>query len=83
MIHKCSNPACDAEFRYASRGRVYSFEVRNPHQPCHDIPRAICERKPSHATVNFWLCEKCCSRFTLRFSSQTGLVVVASRKIPA
>lgn len=80
MIHKCSNPECNVEFRYASRGRLYSFEVRNPRQPCHDVPQAICERRPTHATVNFWLCEKCCPKFTLQFSIQTGLVVVANRK---
>lgn len=80
MIQKCSNPECNAEFRYAGRGRLYSFEVRHPQAPCHDVPRAICERNPSHATVNFWLCEKCCSKFTLRFTTKAGLVVVARRK---
>lgn len=78
MVQKCSNPECDAEFRYASRGRLFSFEVRNPSAPCHDVPRAICEKKPSHATVSFWLCERCCSKFTLQFSSQAGLSLVAS-----
>lgn len=79
MIGKCSNPECNAEFRYASRGRLYSFEVRNPRQPCHDVPPAICERKPSHATVNFWLCDNCCARFSLQFSIHTGLMVVPKR----
>ena len=76
MVQKCANPQCDAEFRYASRGRVFSFELRNPQAPCHDVPRAICERKPSHATIYFWLCERCCSKFTLRFAMETGLSVV-------
>lgn len=80
MVQKCSNPECDAEFRYASRGRLFSFEVRNPAAPCHDVPRAICEKKPSHATVSFWLCESCCSKFTLRFSMKTGLMLIKKRE---
>lgn len=80
MIRKCSNPACDAEFLYAGRGRLFSFEVRHPEAPCRDVPRAICERKPSHATVNFWLCERCCSQFTLQFTTDTGLTVIARQR---
>jgi hypothetical protein len=76
MVQKCANPQCEAEFRYASRGRVFSFELRNPQAPCHDVPRAICERKPSHVTIHFWLCECCCSKFTLRFARETGLSLV-------
>lgn len=79
MVQKCANPQCDAEFRYVSRGRLFSFELRNPGAPCHDVPQAICERKPSHATVSFWLCEGCCSHFTLQFARETGLSVVPIR----
>lgn len=78
MLQKCSNPACNAEFRYASRGRIFSFELRNPIGPCHDVPRAICEKNPSHATVSFWLCERCCSKFTLQFAAESGLSLVAA-----
>lgn len=77
MVQKCANPQCETEFLYASRGRVFSFELRNPTAPCHDVPRAICEKKPSHATVCFWLCERCCSQFTLRFAVETGLSLAA------
>lgn len=78
MVQKCSNPDCNAEFRYASRGRLFSFELRNPTAPCHDVPRAICETKPSHATVSFWLCERCSSKFTLQFTTKTGLALIAA-----
>lgn len=78
MIQKCANPQCEAEFRYASRGRVFSFELRNPKPPCHDVPRAICERMPSYAIVHFWLCECCCSMFKLQFAIETGLSLVAA-----
>lgn len=79
MLQKCSNPECNAEFRYASRGRIFSFELRNPTGPCHDVPRAICERNPSHATVSFWLCERCCSKFTLQFAAESGLSLVVTQ----
>lgn len=78
MIQKCSNPECNVEFRYASRGRIFSFELRNPTAPCHDVPRAICERNPSHATVSFWLCEVCCSMFTLQFTMRHGLSLITA-----
>lgn len=78
MLQKCSNPECQAEFRYASRGRIFSFELRNPTAPCHDVPRTICERNPSHATVSFWLCECCCSKFTLQFTMRSGLSLIAA-----
>lgn len=78
MVQKCANPQCEAEFRYASRGRVFSFELRNPKPPCHDVPRAVCERRPSHAIVHFWLCEGCCSKFKLQFTMETGLSLVAA-----
>lgn len=77
MIQKCANSECDAEFRYVSRGRLFSFELRNPTAPCHDVPANICERKPSHATIHFWLCENCSSSLTLCFTRETGLSVVS------
>lgn len=77
MVQKCANPQCETEFRYASRGRVFSFELRNPHAPCRDVPRAICEKKPSHAAIHFWLCEQCCSKFAVQFEMETGLTLVA------
>jgi hypothetical protein len=65
MIQKCANPECGAEFRYVSRGRLCSFELRQPIAPCRDVPPAICERKPSHAAIS------------LHFTMKTGLSVVA------
>jgi hypothetical protein len=73
MIEKCANPECSTEFRYASRGRLFSFELRNPAGPCRDVPRAICEKKPSHAAVHFWLCDICSPKFTLQFTLNAGL----------
>lgn len=76
MIEKCANPECSAEFRYLSRGRLFSFELRNPTGSCRDGPRQICEKKPPYAVVNFWLCENCAPRFTLRFTANAGFSVL-------
>jgi len=77
MVHKCANPGCSSEFLHAGRGRLFSYEIRHPHAPCRDVPSAICEKKPSHATVCFWLCERCSPHFTLQFTSEAGLSVLA------
>lgn len=77
MIQKCANPECDTEFRYASRGRLFSFEIRHPAAPCRDVPLTICERKPSHATIHFWLCENCSSKLSLHFTREAGVSVTA------
>lgn len=77
MIQKCANPECGSEFRYSNRGRLFPFELRHPTTPCRDVPAGICKMKPSHATVLFWLCEKCAPRFTVRFTPEAGLSVTA------
>jgi hypothetical protein len=81
MVQKCSNPECEAAYHYASRGQLFSFEIRHPAAPCRDVPTAICEKHPSHATIHFWLCDTCSQTLSLRFSMNDGLSVVA--KLPA
>lgn len=83
MVHKCANPQCRAEFRYASQGHLFPFELRSPIGPCKDVPESICQRKPDHATVCFWLCDECCLRFTLRFSAVNGLQLKEITRGPA
>lgn len=75
MIRKCANPACDVAFRSSREGRLFPFEIRNPTAPCHDVPAVICEKQPGRATVYFWLCERCCEQFTLRFSANSGVML--------
>lgn len=81
MVDKCANPHCEATFQYSSRGQLFPFEVRSPKAPCKDVPRVICEKHPSHATVCFWLCEECCRDYTLTFSIDQGLQL-AARAVP-
>lgn len=76
MITKCANPDCRVEFRYSDKGQLFAYEIRNLKEPCHDVPAVICERKPGRATVYFWLCAPCSTRFTLQFTVSTGLQLV-------
>jgi hypothetical protein len=77
MIRECANPNCDAEFLYANEGQLFPFEIRNPKEPCRDVPAAICRKKPGRAVVYFWLCEQCCERFTLHFTISSGVRLIS------
>ncbi len=79
MISKCANPQCETAFHHLRGGRLYRFDLRRPLEPCRDGPNAICESKPSHASVYFWLCGECSRQYALRFSPQAGIAVVRSQ----
>lgn len=76
MISKCANPQCEAAFHHLRGGRLYRFDMRRPLEPCRDVPNAICENKPTHASVYFWLCGECSRQYALRFSPQAGIAIV-------
>lgn len=77
MISYCANPDCRLPFHYLRGGRLYRFDIRHPTTPCSDVPNAICSLKPSHGTVFFWLCEKCSSKYSLRFNFRDGISLAA------
>jgi len=76
MISKCANPDCNTDFHYLRGGRLYRFDLRETRQPCKDVPNTICEAKPSHASVFFWLCDECSLQYTLHFSTRKGITVL-------
>lgn len=76
MISKCANPICNTEFRSSREGQLFPYEIKDPEEPCRDVPAVICEKRPRHATVCFWLCEQCCAQFTLQFAVSTGVTLV-------
>ncbi len=82
MISTCANPSCGTEFHYLRGGRLYRFDLRRPNQPCADVPNAICDSKPSQASVYFWLCGECARKYALRFSSRQGVSVFPLANIP-
>ncbi len=76
MISRCANPTCGHSFHSLAEGRLFHFEVRQPSEPCRDIPATICRKRPQHATIYFWLCADCAGRFTLRFQPHAGVSLV-------
>ena len=76
MISHCANPECRLPFHYLRGGRLYRFDVRQPVEPCKDVPNAICENSPSQASVYFWLCDDCSLKYTLQFSTRHGISVL-------
>jgi hypothetical protein len=76
MISHCANPDCKVAFHYFRGGRLYRFDVRRPVEPCKDVPNAICEVKPSQASIYFWLCHDCSLEYTLQFSRDHGISIL-------
>lgn len=76
MISKCANPACDRPFHSLRGGRLFQFDVRRPSEPCRDMPATICSKRPGHASIYFWLCERCAQRLSLRFDLHAGVDLV-------
>lgn len=81
MISHCANPECRAPLHYLRGGRLYRFELKSPAEPCQDVPNAICTNKPARAAIFFWLCERCCLRFSLKFDPPLGVRLVAERAL--
>jgi hypothetical protein len=76
LIATCANPACAVPFRYWNDGKLFRFDVKSPCEPCRDVPRHICQQRPSTSSVFFWLCENCCPSMVLRFDQHEGLAIV-------
>jgi hypothetical protein len=75
MTAKCANPSCSVPFHRLGRGKLFRFDLRSRSEPCRDIPDTVCSTKSGHASVFFWLCEKCSLTTTLSFNSAKGLTV--------
>jgi hypothetical protein len=63
MLTKCSNPACDAVFRYLYDGRVFVLEK----DPAVGLETS---KRPEY----FWLCRRCSSKMTLRLGEDAPVV---------
>jgi PAS domain S-box-containing protein len=70
----------EAELRNARRLTLAAIEAwfsvasfRTPQPLCAEIPNSICELKCERATVYFWMCSQCSSKFSLSFDSHHGL----------
>jgi hypothetical protein len=69
---KCANPACLTAFHWHEGGRFFRFRP-DPASP--SVFRCETGTVP---VMHFWLCEKCCHKFTLVYSEGHGVVVKPS-----
>jgi hypothetical protein len=71
MVAKCSNPACDREFRELSKGRLFLLP------PVYDFTQSI-GRKDKLIDCCYWLCPECAQQYTLILDNNRPVI----RKAP-
>jgi hypothetical protein len=88
MLHKCANPACSRPFLRLDQGKL--FQVEMEYFPVSSSPALVRPRRPKKLRQidRYWLCDECCSHFTLAFEKGHGVVtvplpVVAEQKAPS
>jgi hypothetical protein len=82
MISQCANPACRVQFHSLKGGHLYRFKFRTPKPLSAEVPNSICQCKSQRATVYFWMCSQCSSKFSLSYDYQRGLQLTALKQLP-
>lgn len=59
MLHKCLNPACNAQFRYMYEGRL--LHLRRVEKPRNAMDALL--RRRREPGEFFWLCHNCAEQF--------------------
>jgi hypothetical protein len=74
MFSHCKNPKCAAPFDY-KKGRLYRFRQSASEKPL---------GTRSHGVKHFWLCDKCCKKFSLEYLEGEVLLLRrgTSKRIP-
>ena len=70
MLHKCANPSCMVPFRSLREGKLFLAET----VPAE--PNASLDRRKVRRREHFWLCDACCTHYTLRFDPASGMLTV-------
>jgi len=63
---KCANPACHTAFHWHEGGKFFRFRPDSG---------AATEAHGGSAVKHFWLCERCCHKFTLVYTEGHGVLV--------
>ena len=82
MITQCANPGCNVQVHSLKGGRLYRFNFKAPQPLCSELPNSICDFNSERATVYFWMCRECSSKFSLSFGSQDGLQLTELKQLP-
>ena len=75
MVTKCANPACESEFHYLGKGKLFLVEM-DDHGPVPAGPRLVMERRRPQRVEHYWLCDECAGRMTLAIDRARGVVTV-------
>ena len=78
MLSKCSNPKCNALFRYLHSGKLFRMEVPATFAVAKEAPEHA--KKPPSRTEFFWLCERCSTQMTVIYDQRVG---ITTRLLPA
>ena len=70
MLHKCANPICAVPFRSLREGKLFLAETVPAER------NASLDRRKLRRREHFWLCDACCSHYTLRFDPASGMLTV-------
>ncbi len=69
---KCANPACPTPFDYFAGGKFFRFRRD---ASGNTVDESTPPPEGHHGVEHFWLCERCCHRFTLVYESRCGVVL--------
>jgi hypothetical protein len=71
MLSKCANPACTEQFRYLHQGKL--FTVHLAPDSCQVVSESWDDQDDVYE--RFWLCDKCCERFTVIWEGLRARIV--------
>ena len=66
---KCANPACATAFHWHEGGKFFRF------RPDHVSESAFPCKTGTTPTRHFWLCDRCCYKFTLVYREGSGVLL--------
>jgi uncharacterized protein YcsI (UPF0317 family) len=76
MINQCANPSCGKPLHYLREGRIFVFDLPDPHTP---VPAA---GGRARRLQHFWLCGICSETMVMEQTGEMQIrVAVKSRKL--
>ena len=76
MLHKCANPGCPSLFRSLSLGKLFLLDSDSSAAGVSGAAPALRRKRSTRQMERYWLCDRCCSLFTLTFERGRGMTTV-------
>jgi uncharacterized protein YcsI (UPF0317 family) len=78
MVNQCANPSCGKPLHYLREGRIFVFDLPDPHTP---VPAA---GSRARRLQHFWLCGTCSETMVMEQTSEMQIrVAVKSSRLQA